>query len=518
MNGTTAIESPSAATARVRSSESADRYTTTAVILHWLIAVMVVSMIAFGWWMQQVPKNPLGPRVNAFNLHKSLGITIFLVMLLRLAWRMTHRPPPLPAMPGWQVPVARANHVLLYVSLFLMPCAGFMGSALSGRPIVFFGQALPLWFARNDAVSQAFRLTHLVTSWVLVVAIALHVAAALKHHFIDRDRLIARMWPRLPLRWIGVKWSAQVVLPLALTCLGSAALAAPLAYISNEGSASVSVVDVATDKVTTTFKAGTKPRGIALAAGGKELYISDQSSNSLLTIDAATGAVTRRTPLGDSPEAIYLSADGKWLSAAVEENDLVLLIDTATGKVARRLKMRGKNPEHAVFSPDGKWLYVSSEEADSIDIVDLAKGEVAKSVKVGDRPRGIAFLPDGSRAYVAAENADTVNVFDVAQGEVISRIKAGSRSNGVTVNPDGKHVYVSSGGEGTVQVIDTSTNAIIAKIPVGKRPWNMAITADGKKLYVACGRSNAVAVIDTETNTKIAEIPVGELPWGVAIR
>ena len=59
---------------------------------------------------------------------------------------------------------SRANHVLLYVSLFLMPCAGFMGSALSGRPIVFFGQALPPWFARDDPVSQAFRLAHLVTS------------------------------------------------------------------------------------------------------------------------------------------------------------------------------------------------------------------------------------------------------------------------------------------------------------------------------------------------------------------
>ena len=492
------------------------------MILHWLIAVMVIGMIAFGWWMQAIPKVPIGARASAFNLHKSVGITIFLAMLVRLAWRITHRPPPFPAIPRWQARAARTNHLLLYVALFLMPLAGFVGSLLSGWPIVYFGQPLPMWFARNDSLSRACQLIHLVTSWVLVVAIAIHVAAALKHHFLDRDRLIARMWPRIwsisPLRWIGAKASVQLVAPFAMACLCSAALAAPLAYVSNEGSASVSVIDTATDKVTTTFKVGTKPRGIALSPDGKRLYISDQTSNSLLVIDPTTGAVVSRTLLGDSPEAIYVSGDGKWLSAAVEENDLVLLIDTVTGKVERRLKMRGRNPEHAVFSPDGKWLYVSSEEADSIDIVDLAKGEVAKSVKVGDRPRGIAFLPDGSRAYVAAENADTVNVFDVAQGEVIARIKAGSRSNGVTVNPDGKHVYVSSGGEGTVQVIDTSTNAIIAKIPVGKRPWNMAITPDGKKLYVACGRSNAAAVIDTETNTKIAEIPVGELPWGVAIR
>src|SRR5205823_277025 len=94
------------------------------------------------------------------------------------------------------------------------------------------------------------------------------------------------------------------IAPLAAACLCASALAAPFAYVSNEGSATVSVIDVATDKVTTSFKVGTKPRGIALAPDGKNLYISDQSSNSLLTIDTATGSVASRTPLGESPEAV----------------------------------------------------------------------------------------------------------------------------------------------------------------------------------------------------------------------
>jgi cytochrome b561 len=188
---------PSPVTVSVARSEPADRYTSTAVTLHWLIAILVVGMIAFGWWMQAIPKVPIGPRVSAFNLHKSLGITIFLAMLVRLAWRLTHRPPPLPAIPRWQARAAFANHLLLYVALFLMPLTGFAGSLLSGRPIVYFGQPLPMWFARNDSLSHACQLIHLVTSWVLVFAIAVHVAAALKHHFLDRDRLIARMWPRI---------------------------------------------------------------------------------------------------------------------------------------------------------------------------------------------------------------------------------------------------------------------------------------------------------------------------------
>ena len=214
---------------------------------------------------------------------------------------------------------------------------------------------------------------------------------------------------------------SRILIAAALSLASSLpVVAAPIAYASNEGSGTVSMIDTATDKVTATFSVGGKPRGIALSPDGKRLYLSDQTANAVLTVDAATGALLTRTALGKSPEGIYLSSDGKLLAAAVEEDDQVMLVDTASGKVVRKLKMRGKNPEHAVFSPDDRWLYVSSEEADSVDIVDLGKGEVVQSVKVGDRPRGIGFLPDGKRAYVAAENADTVNVIDVATMKVIA--------------------------------------------------------------------------------------------------
>ena len=122
----------------------------------------------------------------------------------------------------------------------------------------------------------------------------------------------------------------------ALSVAGSqAASAAPIAYASNEGSGSVSVIDTATDKVTATFNVGGKPRGIALAPDGKRLYLSDQDNNSVLIVDATNGTTIARTPLGNSPEGIYLSSDGKLLAAAVEEDDQVMLVDTASAKVVR---------------------------------------------------------------------------------------------------------------------------------------------------------------------------------------
>jgi cytochrome b561 len=179
-------------------SDSAERYTTTAVALHWLITGLVLGMIAFGWWMQEIPKNPVGPRVNAFNLHKSIGLTVLLLMLVRALWRATHPPPSLPPMPAWQARAARTVHVLLYVCLFVQPLTGYLGSAYSGYPVRFFGLVLPAWAPKVDGIKDAMSVAHLVNSWILVTALVLHVGAALKHALIDRDRLFHRIWP-----WAG---------------------------------------------------------------------------------------------------------------------------------------------------------------------------------------------------------------------------------------------------------------------------------------------------------------------------
>jgi cytochrome b561 len=174
-------------------SDAGERYTRVAIALHWLIAVAVIGQFALGWWMQDIPKQPVGPRVDAFNLHKSVGMTIFALMVVRLLWRIGHRPPPLPPMASWQATTARANHVVLYAALLIQPLAGYLGSEWSGYPVKFFGIVLPAWAGKNVALKDLMSTVHLATSWVIAAAVALHVAAALKHAVIDRDRLLARV-------------------------------------------------------------------------------------------------------------------------------------------------------------------------------------------------------------------------------------------------------------------------------------------------------------------------------------
>jgi cytochrome b561 len=177
-------------------SPSDARYTTTAIVIHWLIAFAVVGQFAWGWLMQEIPKQPAGPRADAFNLHKSIGLTLLALMIVRLLWRLAHRPPDLPTMPAWQRRAAHANHALLYALLLAMPLSGYLGSVFSGYPVRFFGFVLPAWGAKSDAIKSAMSVAHAALAWLLAAAVALHVAAAVRHAWRDRDGVLGRMAPR----------------------------------------------------------------------------------------------------------------------------------------------------------------------------------------------------------------------------------------------------------------------------------------------------------------------------------
>jgi cytochrome b561 len=168
------------------------RYTATAVLLHWLIAALLFAEFAPGWWMQEIPKQPPGIRADAFNLHKSVGLLLLALALIRLGWRLAHRPPTLPRVPRWQAFLAKANHGLLYAMMIAMPLSGYLGSVFSGYPIRWFGVMLPAWGWDDPAIKALMSTVHLATSWILLVCLCLHVAGTVKHSLAG-DRVMARM-------------------------------------------------------------------------------------------------------------------------------------------------------------------------------------------------------------------------------------------------------------------------------------------------------------------------------------
>jgi cytochrome b561 len=175
--------------------EPSSRYTRTAVVLHWLLVAALLAQIGFGWFLGEVPRGTPA-RTIYVNLHKSTGMVIGVIILLRLYWRLTHPAPPLPSfMPLWERVAAHWSHVLLYVCMIVMPLSGYVASNFSKYGVNFFNSIkLPPWGVDDSAIYNVFNTTHVITSFIFVTLIAVHVLAALQHLF-RRDGVFTRMWP-----------------------------------------------------------------------------------------------------------------------------------------------------------------------------------------------------------------------------------------------------------------------------------------------------------------------------------
>lgn len=171
-------------------------YGRVAAALHWLIGLLLLGQIVFGFLLDDIAPRGTPARTDVINLHKSVGIVLGVLIVVRVLWRLAHRPPAWPAsMPAWQCQAARLGHGALYACMLLMPLSGYVASNFSKRGVNFFGHTLAPWGPELPAVYKALNTTHVVVAWIFAALIAGHVLAALKHAFVDRDRIFARIWP-----------------------------------------------------------------------------------------------------------------------------------------------------------------------------------------------------------------------------------------------------------------------------------------------------------------------------------
>jgi cytochrome b561 len=174
-------------------------YTATAKLLHWVLALALGGIFCVGLYMTDLPFSP--QRLKLYNWHKWAGITILALSVLRLLWRFTHRPPALPThiardMPAWQHWAHEGTHYALYALFFIVPLVGWAYSSAMGFPIMLFGTIpLPDLLAVDKELAEVIKPLHGLAAWALCGLVVMHVAAALKHQFIDRDGLIGRMLP-----------------------------------------------------------------------------------------------------------------------------------------------------------------------------------------------------------------------------------------------------------------------------------------------------------------------------------
>lgn len=178
------------------SSSDQDRYHAVAQLLHWGMAFAIIAIVAIGLlhdsWSDEA-------KSVGMRLHKSLGITIFVLALLRLGWRLTHKPPPyLPPLPRWQMLLSGATHWLFYVLMIGMPIGGYLMSSGGSRPMLWFGLELPkVPIERESALWELAHSGHGWGGWLMAGLIVLHVSAALYHWMAGVDNSAERMFPDL---------------------------------------------------------------------------------------------------------------------------------------------------------------------------------------------------------------------------------------------------------------------------------------------------------------------------------
>lgn len=179
---------------------SLQRYTGVAITLHWLIAGVILCTFLLGQYMTGLQLSPA--KLKLYSYHKWIGVTIFLLVLIRLAWRVWQRPPPPPAsMLAWEHSAAGIAHFFLYALTLAIPVSGWLMSSASGFQVVYLGLLpIPDLLAKNKDTADQLKQLHEALNWLMLLVVALHVAAALKHHLVDRDDVLRRMLPFLKQR------------------------------------------------------------------------------------------------------------------------------------------------------------------------------------------------------------------------------------------------------------------------------------------------------------------------------
>ena len=169
-----------------------------AIAFHWLIAVLIACGFPLGWVMVRIP-GITPDKLPYFSWHKWIGVTVFVLAVLRILWRASHAAPPLPAgMRTWQRGAAHAVHVLLYMLMIAIPVTGYLYSLATNVPVVYLGVIpLPRVIGPDPVLKVVFRTAHIALNYGLLALVATHVAAAVKHQWHDHDRLLSRMLPFL---------------------------------------------------------------------------------------------------------------------------------------------------------------------------------------------------------------------------------------------------------------------------------------------------------------------------------
>jgi YVTN family beta-propeller protein len=287
----------------------------------------------------------------------------------------------------------------------------------------------------------------------------------------------------------------------------------------------VAVIDPVTNQVVTQIPVGigAYPIRIATTLDRLKAFISDNHTASISVLDTVARTNIATIPVARAPGETTITPNGSQLWVVHQVNVLgdrhhspVEVIDTATNLVITTVLIPGTGAKALLFSQDGRFAYVANNTVGEVDVIDTTTYQVT-SIPTGPGCRRLALTPTGDRLYATDNYGSNVSVIDTATNQVIATISVGVAPFDVGITPNGNEAYVTNQHDGTVSVIDTTTLTVIATIPTGMLCQQLKISPDGTKVFVQNGFSDTVSAIDTATHTVIATIPTGHHPWTILL-
>ena len=290
------------------------------------------------------------------------------------------------------------------------------------------------------------------------------------------------------------------------------------AYIANNQSNNVSVINTNTNSVVSTVKVGSQPWGVCVSPDGTKTYVTNNNDSTVSVINNITNTVIATIRVGSDPTGISVSPDDTKVYVLNNGTSTLSVIDATNDTVITTISL-GIDGSNLTISPDGKKVYVDGDLKyinNIIQVINTNTNTIEDTIAeagYGVAPYGLCINPDDSKLYVVNSMDNTVFVASTVTNKKINVINVGYDPVMININPEGTKAYVSNFGDNKVSVINTLADTVIKTITVGLYPNGVSFTPDGKKAYVTNYFDNTVSVINTSTDTVIATIKVGKRPF-----
>jgi hyaluronoglucosaminidase len=289
----------------------------------------------------------------------------------------------------------------------------------------------------------------------------------------------------------------------------------PRALTADFSGASVSSIDLASGK-STDIAVGANPGEVVVSADGRTAYAANQGSDTVSVIDVTAGKVTATVTVGRVPAGLALTPDGRTLWVANYTDGTVQPVDTGTLKAGAPVTV-GSGPENMAITPDGKTLYVADIHDNTVTPVDLTTGKAEAAVPVGPSPFNVVAAPDGRTVYVSDSGGSTITPIDTATNDTEPTLLVTGQAYGLAISPDGRTLWVSPSNGDTVTPVDTVTGAPGQRITVGRSAFDVALNWNGSKAYVTTADENALVPIDVASSTAGPSYTTGAYPLAAAV-